>query len=139
MAIMNGIPFPGVTSQDPVGEDNILYSAQGLKKIGLTFAKNATAGADSDGIVAAGTLVGRITASKKGGIYDDTNSTTGVGTAIGVLLDTIDISAGDALGNVAYGDIFLMGAIVGADESGNYLTDLNGRKVTFGDIEVLIF
>lgn len=138
MAIMNGIPFPGVTVTDPVGEANILYSTQGLKKMGLTFAKNATAGGDSDGILVAGTLVGRITASKKAGPYDDTTN-TGVETAIGILLDTIDISAGDAIANVAYGGSFLVSALVGADESGNYLTDLNARKVTFGSIEVLVF
>lgn len=136
MSTANGIPMPGVTTVAPVGEENILYSTVGLKKIGLTFAQDADGGANSDGIIAAGTLVGRITASKKAGIYNNSND-DGTEVCVGILLDTIDVSAGDALANVAYGGSFLEDALTGVDAAA--LEDLNARSVTFGNIKVLVF
>ncbi len=134
--VRNGIPMPGVTETDPVGEGNLLYSTANLVKVGFTFAQDADAGPESDGIVPAGTVVGVITASNKFAEYDD-NLATGVEVAVGILLDEIDISEGDALANVALGGEFIESELTGLDA--NAKTDLGGVSVDVGKTTVFRF
>lgn len=132
MAVAHGnIPVPGFTTKDEILPGDILYSYARLIQKGRTFVLNATAGPDSDGVLPAGTVVARITSTKKWAAYDNGDSPAGVGTARGVLRETIDVSDSDVLGNVIFGGVLKYSKLVGRDSGAD--TDLGARADTAAD------
>lgn len=131
MVAFGNIPVPGVTVKDEVLPGDILASYARLIQKGGTFVLGATSGPDSDGILPAGTVVGRVTSSGKFAEYDDGNSPAGVGVAVGVLRETIDVSESDVLGNIIFGGVLKYSKLVGIDA--NAIADLNGRVDTNRD------
>lgn len=76
------------------------------------------------GILPAGCLLGRRTADKKWGVYDDT-ADDGREVCRGVLRDARDTSEGDILGNVVLRGQLYNSSLSGVDA--NAITDLNAR------------
>lgn len=124
---VNEIPLPSVSETAQQRDKEILRSMVGHAQEGGTFAEDAAAGPDNDGVLPSGTVVGRITASEKYGEYDNTLM-DGRETAVGVLRHAVDVSEGDILGNIIVGGDLKHDQLVGLDA--NAVADLNGREDT---------
>lgn len=107
--VMNAIPFPGRFEEPEQGEGNILYSTVGLVKIGGTFKMDAQAGPNGDGVIPMGTVVAVDPDTKKYVEYQ-----AGM-TAVGILLDNIDVSDSDQLANFAIRGVFYADKVRGLD------------------------
>lgn len=112
------VPLPGMGSGTYVADPEILYSAVGVVQIGVTLASG-------NGVVAAGTLLGRVADSGKYAPYNNSNS-NGTETAVGVLRTGVDTGSGDALGNLVLSGTVRRSKLTGLDA--NALTDLNARQ-----------
>ncbi len=125
MSAFGNIAPPSYSQKAEVKPGDILasYSPPPLIK-GVTIVKNTTAGPNGDGKIPAGTLLGRITASKKYGEYADAAG-DGRGVARGVLLQSVDISQSDQLGNIVYRGTLKYSKLRGRDTAAD--TDLNAR------------
>lgn len=112
------LPVPGFTSPTKTFTDpEILYSYAGFTQKGVTIA-------GGQGILPAGTVLGRKSSDKKYYVYNNSGS-GGVETARGVLRRAVDTgSAGtaDQLGNIVIQGILKLDQLSGADAAA--LTDL---------------
>lgn len=112
------IPAPGYISPTADYTDpEILYSAIGYTQKGVTLA-------GGQGVIPAGTVLGRKTADKKYYPYANAN-TDGTQTAVGVLRRAVDTGAAgapDQLGNIVIAGILKNAMVLGADAAA--LTDL---------------
>lgn len=113
------IPVPGFTSPTAEATDpEILYSTAGFTQKGVTVA-------GGQGILPAGTVLGRKTSDKKYYVYDNAGS-GGVEVARGVLrraVDTGSAGAADQLANIVIAGILKLSLVSGADSAA--ITDLN--------------
>lgn len=112
------IPVPGVTTGPEYTDPEILYSYAGFTQKGVTLAAG-------QGILPAGTVLGRKTSDKKYYVYNNAGS-GGVEVARGVLRRGVDTGASgatvDQLANIVIAGILKNSAVSGADSSA--LTDL---------------
>jgi hypothetical protein len=109
------IPVPGYTSPTSEATDpEILYSYAGFTQKGVTLGAN-------QGILPAGTLLGRKTADKKYYVYNN-GASDGTEVARGVLRRAADTAGGDQLGNIVIAGILKLSMVSGADSAA--LTDL---------------
>lgn len=109
------IPVPGFVSPTATATDpEILYSYAGFTQKGVTIAAG-------QGILPAGTVLGRKTSDKKYYVYDNGGS-GGVEKAVGVLRRAVDTASGDQLGNIVIQGILKLSMVSGADSAA--LTDL---------------
>ena len=103
----------------------ILALNEGADTVSVVFAQDADASAD----IAAGTVLGEVTASGKYSEYDDENE-DGTEVAVGVLKTQIakaDVIAGDVEVAMYYTGSFRTDQLVGLDAAA--LVDLKGRTV----------
>lgn len=118
------IPVPGFTNPTATATDpELLYSTARFTQKGVTLA-------GGQGILPMGTVLGRVTATKKWKVYDNSAS-DGTEVARGVLrraVDTGSSGAPDQLGNIVISGILKLEYVSGADS--NALTDLNARTDT---------
>lgn len=114
----NLVPAPGFFYVDEIGHLEILYSTVGLTQKGMTIVKDI-------GTILAGTVMGRVTATKKWMPYNNADSPAGIGVARGVLRDTVDTVGREYLGNIVLAGMLRNSKIIGSDA--NALTDLNAR------------
>jgi len=98
-----------------------------VKRIGVTLDSAAvTADGDGNKIVAAGTVLGAITASGKYAPYDDTN-VDGTEDAAGFLLETVNLRHGDlVVGMLMHGSV-LRARVTGLDAAAE--ADMAGRVI----------
>jgi len=115
---------PGTTQRGPVGGEEIMaaYSPPPLIK-GITIPSG-------EGVLEAGTVMGRVTASKKYVAYDDT-AVDGSQVARGILRNSIDCTDADGLGDLVMSGIVKLSKIIGLDAAAT--TDLNARSDTDRD------
>ena len=123
--IGNEIPVPSFTEQPYLDNEEIMASMKGgFTEIGVTLA-------GSQGILPAGTVLGRQTANKKFYVYDD-GASDGTEVARGILRRRVDTTDGDIHANMVTAGIVTDSKISGLDANG--ITDLNGRQDTVLDI-----
>lgn len=112
------IPVPGFTSPTHTSTDvEILYSTAGFTQKGVTLA-------GGQGVLPAGTVLGRKTSDKKYYVYDN-NASNGVQVARGVLRKAANLGAAgsaDQQGNIVIQGILKNDLVSGADSSA--ITDL---------------
>jgi len=111
------LPVPGYSQGPTYTDTEILYSYAGFTQKGVTLA-------GGQGILPAGTVLGRKTSDKKYYVYNN-GASTGVEVARGVLrrdVDTGAAGAADQLANIVIAGILKLGAVSGADSAA--LTDL---------------
>lgn len=115
------IPVPGFVSPTATAVDpELLYSYAGFTQKGVTLAAG-------QGILPAGTVIGRKTSDKKYYVYNNAGS-GGVETARGVLrraVDTGTAGSGDQLGNIVIAGILKLSMVSGADSAA--ITDLGAN------------
>lgn len=111
------IPVPGTSGVSEVKPADILASYARFTQKGVTLVAGS-------GVIAAGTLLGRITASKKYKAYANGNS-DGSETAVGVLRQSVNVADGDSMGNIVVSGILFEDKLIGDDANSD--TDLNGR------------
>lgn len=109
------IPVPGFQSPTATATDpELLYSYARFTQKGVTIGAN-------QGILPAGTVLGRKTADKKYYVYSNAAG-DGTQTAIGVLRRAVDTDSGDQLGNIVISGILKLSMVSGADAAA--LTEL---------------
>lgn len=122
---------PGLSAKAEVKPIEIMASYARFTQKGVTMA-------GGQGVIAAGTVMGRVTSTKKYVPYTDA-ATNGAGsdTALGVLRESVDTGTGgapptgtnmDALGDIVMSGILKNSLLVGLTASA--ITDLNGRVDT---------
>jgi hypothetical protein len=117
---------PGLTSVAEVKPGDVIAAmGQGILVKGVTLLAD-------QGTLAAGTVLGQITASEKYVAYDDDGTDDGRRVARGVLLETVNTTGSDKLGNIIYGGVLKNSALVGIDANG--VADLNARQDTTRDL-----
>lgn len=121
----NLVPAPGLAYVDEISHIEILYSTAGLTQKGMTLAAD-------QGTLLAGTLMGRVTATKRWVPYNETGSDDGHRIARGVLRDTVDTTGREYLGNIVLAGMLRYSKLVGVDA--NSIADLNARVDTILDI-----
>lgn len=113
---------PGTTQTGPVGGEEILASTSRFLQKGVTLA-------GGQGVLAAGTMLGRVTATKKYKAYAN-GASDGTEVARGILRMAVDTGTGgsseDKLGNIVYGGVVKLSLIVGLDSNAD--ADLNARR-----------
>ncbi len=117
------IPVPGYSKGPDSTDPEILYSYAGFTQKGVTVA-------GGQGILPAGTVLGRKTSDKKYYVYNNAGS-GGVEAARGVLrraIDTGSAGAADQLANIVIAGILKYSAVSGADSAA--LTDLGATVDT---------
>ena len=108
---------PGFKVVAEVKPGDILYAlGHGIIKKGVTLLSG-------QGVIAAGTVIARQTASKKYVVYNNAGS-GGAEVADGILAEAVDTASGDKLGNVYFGGAFKLDKLTGLDS--NAIADLNG-------------
>jgi hypothetical protein len=118
---------PGISSVAEVKPGDIWASKTGSEYVKGRTIKKVGAGA----VIAAGTVMARETATKKYVVYADGGS-GGAEVAKGVLLESVDTSTGEKLGNIVFGKAILkLSKLTGLDAAA--ITDLNGRSDTESD------
>lgn len=110
---------PGNGSVAEVKPSEILASYARFTQKGVTLAQ-----VDGGGLIEAGTVLGRVTATKKYVPYDSSAS-DGSEVARGVLRQSADTTTGDKLGNIVYSGILKLSLLIGLD--GDAIAELNGR------------
>lgn len=118
------IPVPGYTIGDNYTDPELLYSTARFTQKGVTLAAG-------QGVLKAGTLLGRRTADKKYYVYDNSKS-DGTEVARGVLRRGVDTGAagsGDQLGNIVISGILKNSMISGAGANAipDAVVDLNAK------------
>jgi len=115
--VYDKLPVPGYSQGPDYTDTEILYSYAGFTQKGVTLA-------GGQGILPAGTVLGRKTSDKKYYVYNN-GASTGVEVARGVLrraVDTGSAGAADQLANIVIAGILKLSAVSGADSAA--LTDL---------------
>jgi Bacteriophage lambda head decoration protein D len=122
----NVVKVPGTSGTSEVKPAEILYSYAKFTQKGVTLA-------GGQGLLAGGTVLGRVTATKKYVAYTD-GATGGAGsdTARGVLRQPVDTSKGDVPGNIVISGILKRSKLVGLTAAA--VTDLDAREDTVNDI-----
>lgn len=108
------IPVPGYETGPSYTDPEILYSYAGFTQKGVTIGKN-------QGILPAGTVLGRKTSDKKYYVYNNAAG-DGTETARGVLRRAVDTANVDQLSNIVIAGILKLNQVSGADSAA--LTDL---------------
>ncbi len=115
------LPVPGFSRVDEVRPEEILASMARFTQKGVTLA-------GGQGILRAGTALGRVTATRKYVVYDNGGS-DGSEACKGFLRDSVDLGVGvaskDMLGNIVLSGILKNSKLSGVDA--NAITDLNAR------------
>lgn len=119
------LPVPGFVSPTATYTDpEIMYSMAGYTQKGVTLAAG-------NGVLAAGTVLGQATATKKYSAYNNANA-NGTQTARGILRQAVDTGtdpAGPAqLANIVIRGIVKLNMVVGLDAAA--LTDLGATQDT---------
>ena len=114
------VKVPGTDSVSEVSPGDILASYARLTQRGCTVLKES-----SGEVIAAGTVLGRITASGLYVPYDEDGVDDGREVAVGVLRQAVDTTGGNALGNIFISGIIKYDLLVGIDAGA--VADLNGR------------
>jgi len=131
-AFGNILDPPGTGQVAEVKPGDILASYARFTQKGVTIK-------GGQGLLAAGTVLGRETSTKKYLAYNDSNSPAGIGVARGVLRENVETGTGgtakDKLGNIIMSGIVKYSKLVGIDANG--IADLNARADT--DRDWLIF
>jgi len=123
-AIGNVVKVPGTSGASEVKPAEILYSYAKFTQKGVTLASG-------QGLLAGGTLLGRVTATKKYVAYAD-GASDGSEVCKGVLRQPVDTSNGDAAGNIVISGILRRSKLVGLNAAA--VADLNGREDADNDI-----
>lgn len=120
------IPVPGTSGVSEVKPADILASYARFTQRGVTIASGS-------GVVPAGTVLGRVTATKKYVPYTDAG-THGAGsdTAVGVLRQDVDATSEDRLGNIVVSGILFNSKVQG--ETASAIADLNARVDAANDL-----
>lgn len=108
------IPVPGYSEGPVYTSPEILYSYAGFTQKGVTIGKD-------QGILPAGTVLGRRTSDKKYYVYSN-GASDGTETARGVLRRGVDTAGEDQLSNIVIQGILKLNQVSGADAAA--LTDL---------------
>lgn len=116
----NVIHVPSNSSVSEVKPGEILASYARFTQKGVTIAAGQ--------VLAAGTVMGKVTATKKYQAYDNGNSPAGIGVARGVLRQAVDTTDGERQGNIVVSGILKHDQLVGLDA--NAVADLNAREDT---------
>lgn len=121
------LPVPGYTKGDDFVDPELLYSTARFTQKGVTLA-------GGQGVLKAGTLLGRKTADKKYYVYDNSKS-DGTEVARGVLrrgVDTGSAGSADQLGNIVISGILKNAMISGAGTNAitDAVADLNAKVDT---------
>lgn len=120
-AAFEKMPVPGYTSPTATYTDpEILYSTAAFTQKGVTLGTG-------QGILPAGTILGRKTADKKYYVYNNSAS-DGTQTAVGVLRKDADTRASDVQANIVIQGILKNNMISGADSAA--LVDLGATVST---------
>lgn len=121
----NEIPVPGFEVGAYLTDDEIMASMKGgFTQVGVTLA-------GGQGILPAGAVLGRVTASGLFRAYTGADSPTGMGVARGVLRKRVDTTDGPILANMVVSGIIKNSKLSGMDTDA--VTDLNGRADTVLD------
>jgi len=119
--------FQGGTRGDEFRDKEILFSYAGFTQKGRTLTPG-------QGIIPAGCVMGRVTATKKWSVYAN-GASDGTEVARGVLRDSRDTGTVGApqsvLGNIVIAGILRLSMLSGLDA--NAITDLNGSSDTVWD------
>lgn len=115
-------PHEGALSEVKPG-DIIAAMGAGILEKGVTIEAG-------QGLIAAGTVLGYKTATKKYVVYA-TGNTDGSGTARGILREAVDATSVDKLGNLIMGGTLKLSNLTGLDNDA--ITDLNGRSDSIRD------
>lgn len=113
----NVLHVPGHTVKAQYTPTEILASYARFTQKGVTLAKD-------QGVLAAGTAIGRVTSTKKYVPYA-TGASDGSQNIVGFLRREVDTTGEDKLGNVVISGILKRSLLVGLDSGG--ITALNGR------------
>lgn len=118
------IPVPGYTQGDTFTDPELLYSTARFTQKGVTLA-------GGQGVLKAGTLLGRKTSDKKYYVYDNVKA-DGTEVARGVLrrgVDTGPAGSTDQLGNIVVSGILKNSMISGAGTNAitDAVADLNAK------------
>lgn len=116
----NVLYVPGTSAVSVVSPEEILFSYAKFTQKGVTLKKG-------QGVIAAGTLLARETATKKYVKYNDAGS-GGAEVAKGVLRQSVDTTNSDYLGNIVISGILKYDKLTGVDANAN--TDLKARVDT---------
>lgn len=122
------LPVPGTSGVSEVRPSDILASYARFTQKGCTVAKIGV-GAK----ILGGTVMGRVTATKKYVPYSDAAG-DGSQVALGVLRQSVDTTDGDKLGNLVVSGIIKDSKLVGRDAAAD--TDLNARRDTINDLYI---
>jgi hypothetical protein len=114
------LPVPGTSGVSEVKPADILYSYAHLTQKGVTMAK-----VSSGALIAAGTAIGIITASKKAIPYVG-GASDGSEICIGFLRQAVDTTDGEKLGNVVMGGVVRYSLLTGVDAGA--IEDLQGHR-----------
>jgi len=123
----NVLSSPGVTDGPTSADTEILASTVGLRQFGVTLKAG-------QGILPAGTVLGRLTASKLYVLYNNSNS-NGEQVARGILRQAVDTGT-NASGPTVQGNIVVSGLLVNSKISGadaGSITDLGSVSDTVRD------
>lgn len=124
-------PSLRTTSDGVTREASFLASEHMMvKRIGVTLDSGAFGAADGDGniVVKAGTVLGAITASGKYGPYDAAvDPADGTETAVGFLLETVNLRHGDVVTGLMLHGSVLRARVTGLDAGAE--ADMAGRIV----------
>lgn len=121
----NVTPAPGYSYVDEISHVEILASTAGLTQTGVTLAP-------SQGVLAAGTALGRVTAT---GLWKAYSNSASDGTQVcrGILRDAVDTSDGVTyVANIVTAGMLVNSKLTGIDSAA--VTDLNARQDTVLDI-----
>jgi len=125
----NLIPSPTFQDGNYTVDNELLYSTARFTQKGVTLASG-------QGILLLGTVLGRVTETKKWKVYDNT-ADDGTEVARGILRQTVDTSTTDAVAaggiqaNIVISGIVKNSLVSGADADA--VTDLNARQDTVLD------
>lgn len=118
-----------VTTSDGVtAEASVLASEHAMfKRVGITLDASLVA-ADGDGnkILAAGTVIGKVTATGKYGAYNNA-ATDGREVAVGLITESVNLKDGDVITHLLLHGSVLEARCTGVDA--NAKTDLAGRII----------
>lgn len=121
----NVTPAPGYSYVDEISHKEILFSTAGLTQQGVTLAA-------SQGVLAAGTALGMVTATGLWKAYSNAAS-DGTQTCRGFLRDNVDTSDGYSyVANIVVAGMLVNSKLVGVDSYA--VADLNARQDTVLDI-----
>lgn len=119
------LQVPGTSEIAEVKPGDIIAAmGHGLYQKGRTLLKD-------QGLLAAGTVMARVTASKKWVAYNEAGTDDGRRVAAGILRENVQTDGEDVFGNIVFSGILKNSKLVGVDA--NAITDLGARVDTNAD------